>query len=290
MSTQQPIRIDIGNVIEARLGRKAWLVPGAVRRFVARLICQDKLNLLLEHNFPRRGSDFCRGVLADLGVRCNVHNIDRLGTDSRVIIVSNHPLGGLDGIAMMELLASRYRREPRFVVNDLLMAVEPLADNFVPVNKLGGQKRRNSRLMDIALASGDPMLIYPAGLVSRLRSDGSVADLKWNKMFVKKAIESRRNIIPVFFKAQNSMSFYRFARLRARLHIPFNLEMSLLPREVFRSQGSTFDIAVGNAIPWQDLAGQPAPLAADRIRNIVYNLENEITSSPHSQHIHLQYI
>lgn len=276
MDADKPISINITEVVRSRLGNRSRFVPRFVLRYLERLICQDKLNNLLKVNFPKRDADFCDGVLSELGVTLKVRGEDNLPADSRIIIASNHPLGGLDGISMISFISRHYGKTALFVVNDLLMAVEPLRDCFLPVNKLGSQSRKSAQSLDKALSGDSPVVIYPSGLCSRLQPDGSIADLVWNKMFINKAIESRRDVVPVFFDGRNSRSFYRAALWRKKLGIRFNLEMALLPREVFRSAGSTYMLTVGKPIRWQELkGGSGAAREALRLREIVYNLKEK---------------
>ncbi|MBP3536455.1 MAG: 1-acyl-sn-glycerol-3-phosphate acyltransferase [Muribaculaceae bacterium] len=276
MDADKPISINITEVVRSRLGDRSRFVPRFALRYLERLICQDKLNNLLKVNFPKRDSDFCDGVLSELGVTLKVRGEENLPADSRIIIASNHPLGGLDGISMISFVSRHYGKTALFVVNDLLMAVEPLRDCFIPVNKLGAQSRKSAQSLDKALSGDSPVVIYPSGLCSRLQPDGSIADLAWNKMFINKAIESHRDIVPVFFDGRNSRSFYRTALWRKRLGIRFNLEMALLPREVFRSAGRTFTLTIGKPIRWQELeGGSGAAREALRLREIVYNLKEK---------------
>ncbi len=272
-SSGQVIRIDVGEVLASKLGSGNRYVPGFLVRLIAGLIHQDELNDLLERNFPRRGVDFCEGVLEILGVKLDVTGEDMLPQSGRCIIVSNHPLGGLDGVTMIAWLSRRYGRTVHFVVNDLLMAIEPLRECFVPVNKHGAQSRGAAELLDEVLAGDAPVVIYPAGLVSRLGNDGRIADLEWHKMVVNKAIESHRDIVPVHFGGENSPSFYRWARLRKRLGIKFNYEMVLLPRELFRARGKTFSLTCGTPVSWQSFkGGHDAAKEASALRELVYSL------------------
>lgn len=276
MDVKQPIRIDVADVVRSKLGNRARLVPKFLINALARLICQDKLNALLESNFPRRGADFCEGVLDTLSVRLEVRGEENLPADRHVIVVSNHPLGGLDGLSMIQWLSRYYGCNVRFVVNDLLMAVEPLRECFIPVNKTGRQNRGHASAMDCALNGNDPVVVYPAGLCSRLGNNGDIADLRWQKMVVNKAIEYHRDIVPVYFDGCNSRSFYRAAKLRSRLGIKFNFEMLLLPREVFRSAGKTFTLTVGSPVAWQSLkGGADAQATADSLRDAVYALRDK---------------
>ncbi len=267
-SAEHPLmRIDVGAVLAARLGRRP---PRAVTAALERLVCQSRLNAMLEYAWPRRGADFCRAVVEHLGITVRVDGLDRLPASPRIIAVSNHPLGGLDGMILIDIFSRAYGRDVRFVVNDLLGAVEPLSDVFVPVNKHGAQSRDYAAAVEAAFASDAPVLMFPAGLCSR-RRDGRVADLEWQKMFVLKARRYGRAVVPVHFDAANSPRFYRWARLRERLGIRFNAEMVLLPSEVFRAEGRTFDIRIGHPVDSALLEGDPRQAAA-RIRNLVYTL------------------
>lgn len=273
MTEGKLIRIDLRQVLASRLGGRMRYVPDFMIKRLEKLIHQDELNELLEHNFPRRGAAFCDGVLADLGVGLDVRHAERLPESGRAIFVSNHPLGGLDGIAMISWLTHRYEQEAKFVVNDLLMAIDPLTDCFLPVNKHGSQNRGSVRLLDEALAGTAPVVIYPAGLVSRRGADGTVADLQWHKMFVNKAIEYRRDVVPVHFDGLNSRRFYRLASLRSKSGIKFNYEMVLLPGEVFGCRGRRFTLTCGHPIPWERLqGGHDAEATAEAVRRKVYEL------------------
>lgn len=241
-----PIRIDLEAVLRAKMRRR---LPRFVVRWLEQVICQKQLNDMLEYAYPRRGADFCRAVMEHLDISLRIVDEQLLpsAANRRVTIVSNHPLGGLDGMALIDYVARRYGCEPLFVVNDLLMAVEPLSDVFVPINKHGSQSRRAALALEEAMAGERPVLVFPAGLCSR-KIGGKITDLPWNKMFVQKSRQYGRTIIPLHFQAENSAKFYRTAMWRKRLHIPFNIEMALLPGEVFRSKGKTFSIICGSPV------------------------------------------
>lgn len=271
----KPINIDLRSVISSRLGRRGILVPGWLVRWLEKIICQDQLNEMLSLAHPRRGADFCRSVVNHLDVKAVLRHSELLPepSDTNVIFVCNHPLGGLDGMIIIQLLTEHFGVEPRFVVNDLLMAVEPLSEVFLPVNKHGAQSRRATVCIDEAMADKTrPIVIFPAGLCSRIR-DGRVADLEWRKMFVQKARQFNRDIIPLYFNGENSSKFYRMARLRERLGIKFNIEMVLLPSEIFKARGKTFIINVGERIPASTLS-RDARADVRKIRALVDNLKD----------------
>lgn len=279
-NTQGPIRIDLQRVLRDKLGTKARFVPRFIVRRLEKTICADQLNALLRNNYPRTGADFCRAVFDDLGVSIRASGTHRLPPAShrRVVIVSNHPLGGLDGMALIDFFSQYYGGRIFFIVNDLLMAVKPLDNVFVPINKHGVQSRESARTIDDLFAGDDPILIFPAGLVSRLGDDGTVRDLEWKKMFVNRAVSSHRDVIPVFFSGENSKFFYKFARRRKRLGLKFNIEMIYLPREVFRSAGKTFTIVCGDTIPYTRLeGGARAANTAAEIKKCVYELGQHLS-------------
>lgn len=271
-----PIEISIDSVLRAQFGRR---VPGFVVRFLERFVCQEQLNELLRKLYPRRGADFCAGVLRELDIEVEMLHAHRLPASPRAIFVCNHPLGGLDGMALIAALSRHYEKSGcspvRFVVNDLLMAVEPLRDVFLPLNTRGGrQKRGDVGELDRVLASDGPVGIFPAGLVSRKQSGGVIRDLVWRKMFVTKALESGRPVVPLYFSGRNTAFFYNFARFRKALGLKFNIEMARLPAEVFRARGSSFSFVCGEPLSPAQLAAMGTPAqAAAQIRERVYSLK-----------------
>lgn len=269
------MRIDIDEVLRQRLPGKYRYIPRWMVRWLENTICQDELNKLLHHNAGKTGVDFARGVLKDLGVSYEPAGIMPAKHNRKVILVSNHPLGGLDGLVLACLAQDIYGSDshPLFIVNDLLDFVEPLRPLFLGVNKHGSQSRDKASAIENALASDSPILMFPAGLVSRRQPDGSISDLTWHKMAVVKAISSHRDIIPVHFSGNNSHFFYKFAQFRVQLGLRFNIEMVRLPREMLLSRGSTYRVTFGNPIAWQTLrGGHEAVAQAQELRNIVYAL------------------
>lgn len=269
------MQLDLEAILRARLGRKMRYVPRILVKALERVICQDRLNTLLRNGYPKRGSAFCRSVLADLGITLDVRGMENIPPDGRFIFASNHPLGGLDGISLIAVLGEKYGDENiKFLVNDMLMNVEPLADVFLPINKYGSQGRRAAAEISAAYAGQGQMVIFPAGLVSRLHDDGSIRDLKWHKAFVAKALESGRDIIPVRFEGLNRRRFYRLARWRKKLGVKVNIEQATLPSEVVAADGKQFTIIFGSPISVDELrrSGKSPAVLADEIKQRVYSL------------------
>ncbi len=267
----KPVKIDVDSVLRQRAQGVRRFMPRVFVKWIEKIICQDDLNYLLAHNHGKRDAEFCEGVLADLNVSLELRGCLPPKEDKRVILVSNHPLGALDGIALIDVLTRHYNCHINFIVNDLLMAVEPLSGVFVPVNKHGRQSRTAKNAVDEAMDRNEPVVIFPAGLCSRRGPGGVIRDLEWKKMFVAKARKYGRDIIPVHFDGRNSSFFYKFAQWRKRLGFKFNIEMVLLPREIFRCRGRHFVISFGKPIPVTSLTGNMAEEAA-AIRETVYSL------------------
>lgn len=270
------MKIDVDQVLRQRAPRWHRRLPRFVVRWIERLICQDEMNRVLAVTGEMRGAEFCRGVMRELNVESTARRFVKPQTNA-VLYACNHPLGGLDGMGLIDHITRLHGVEPYFVVNDLLGVLKPLDGVFVPINKHGTQSR--GAVADVDRAFNDlsrPIVMFPAGLCSRKGKDGSVRDLKWNKMFVHKSAMSGRDIIPVRCFSENSKFFYNFARLRQRLGLKFNVEMILLPREMVRSAGKRLLFVAGEKIPSQTLAkGSGAAAMADSIRTAVYNIELE---------------
>lgn len=275
MKENSVIKIDVDSVLKQRLKKQYKFIPKFIIRWIERTICQDKLNKLLEYNEGRDNADFCQGVLEHLNVTYNIHGENNLPpiNKRRLVFVCNHPLGALDGIILIDYISRKYGDNVKFVVNDLLMAVKPLEGVFLPINKHGKQSRKSLTAIDEAFAGNDPIIIFPAGLVSRRQKKGIIKDLKWRKMFISKCVEYNRDIIPMYFDAENSSFFYKFAKLRTLIGIKFNIEMIYLPREIFLCENKHFTIYMGKPIAVETLsAGKDASIHAENIKEIVYNL------------------
>lgn len=273
----KPLVIDLHKILRKRLPEKIGrFVPDFVITLLSKVIRQEELNEILRVTFPKRGSAFSKRVMEHLNISLTVKGLENLEPGKRYMFASNHPLGGLDGIALIGLLGEKYGDDNiRFLVNDMLMNVEPLREVFLPVNKFGKQGREASKAINEAMSSDKQIFQFPAGLCSRLQPDGKISDLEWQKSFVSKAIESSRDIVPVFFKGQNSKKFYRTAKWRKRLGLKFNIEQILLPSEVCKASGNHFEIIFGKPIDIKMLgeSGRPAKILAQEIKKKVYSLE-----------------
>lgn len=243
--------IDLDAVIRNKVPQHYHKVPKWLIRFAEWLICQKEMNQTITALKEVEGADFAEGMCRRLNVKYNVHGMENIPDKGRFIFVSNHPLGAFDGISYINILGHKY---PKFkvIVNDLLMYIVALQPNFLPVNTLGRQKREDMEAVNAAYKDPDTQLLsFPAGFCSRYIG-GRIQDIEWKKSVITQAIESQRDIIPMYFEGRNSLFFYGLEWFRRILGMKFNIGLILLPRQMMKTaQNKTFGIYVGKPIPWQ---------------------------------------
>ena len=251
----------------------AKMIPGFIYSYLKKIIHQNDINDFITRYGDRKGLDFSDAILEYLNVSYRVIGEENLpSSDGRYIFVSNHPLGGPDGIILISFLGTHYP-ELKFPVNDLLLNLKNLNNIFLPVNKHGAQAKDAVAAIERAYASNCQMIMFPAGLVSR-KQKGIIKDLEWQKSFVSKAIQHQRDIVPIFIDGKNSNFFYNLANFRKKIGLKANLEMLYLPDETFKQRNKTFTIHIGQSIPWQNLDKTQKPLEwAQTIKETVYRLK-----------------
>ena len=240
--------IDVREVIRKKNPALVKMMPRFVISLMKRLIHEDELNRIIYDYRDRYGLDFVRSVLEDMKVTYSVEGMERIPAGNRYIFASNHPLGGFDGLVLMDAIGATFP-EIRFIVNDLLLHLKNLDPVFVPVNKHGRQSAEYARQIDETYSGDAQVLYFPAGLCSR-KTKGQIADPKWNKNFIRKAVQYRRNVVPVYFEGRNSNFFYNLANLRKKLRIKANIEMTFLVDEFFSQKGRHLHLKFGAPIPY----------------------------------------
>lgn len=269
------MRIDLRKILKSRVtGWKRMLIPSPVLTLLEKIVHQDELNAILEATDGLVGSDFAAGVYRHLGLEIEVIGLENIDPAKRYVFASNHPLGGLDGIGLVKVMGGIFGdNNIRVFVNDMLMHIEPMRHVFLPINKYGSQGREAAKAINAAYASDMQIVMFPAGLVSRLDAQGRIRDLEWQKSFVAKAIESGREIIPIHFEGENRRRFYKAAQWRRRLHIGVNLEQALLPAELAKARGNRYRVTFLPPVNPRRLrdSGLTLPEIAARIRKSLYD-------------------
>lgn len=263
--------IDVQQVIRKKNPKLAKWIPKPFLRFLSRTIHQEEINRIMSDYHDKMGLDFVDAVIEDLGVHVVLQGQENLPKDKGVVFASNHPLGGLDGIAFMHAIG-RHRRDVKFLVNDILMNIRNLEPLFVPINKHGGQAKGYIKAINEAYAADQALLVFPAGLVSR-EVKGQITDLEWKKSFISRSKKYKKNIVPVYIEGKNSKFFYKFAKLRQRLGVKVNLEMLFLPKEMFAQKNQTVKIIIGKEIPYTTFSKEHnEQYWANEVRQRVYAL------------------
>ena len=262
------VRIDIEQVLREKA--PDLHLPKFVVSYLKKIAHQDEMNDFLEVHGDERDYVFIDHVVHDL-LQCDatiegLNNIPK--TNEPLLFVSNHPLGGLDGMIIALMLHGARQRELKVVVTDFLMYMRPLENLFVPVNKTGAQSRDYARRQIEMWESDADVLSFPAGTCAR-KENGRVTEQPWTKSFVQKARCYKRTIVPIRFEGQNSPFFYNLALWRKRLGIKTNIERLYLVDEMFAAKGKTFKIHVCAPVEWQSLDNSLTPQQwADKIREM----------------------
>lgn len=266
--------INIEKAIASKNPGLLKILPGFILRYIKRTIHEDELNDAIYRNRYRHDVDFVNAAMEEFGADISVKGAENIPKEGGVIMAANHPLGGLDGIAFMKV-AAQYRKDIRFFVNDLLMALRNFDPIFVPVNKHGRNSSEYMQKFEEVYASDNCLLIFPAGLVSRRQKGKVVEDLVWRKSFITKAIQYKKNVVPVFIDGNNSKFFYNLAYWRKKLGIKANVEMFYLVDEMYKQKGKTITFIFGEPISWEVFTkDQPAEYWSEKVKRHVYALKS----------------
>ena len=269
--SSQPLQLDVDKILADKNPKIHRVLPRFVIRYLKRIVHQDDINEILRNFSELRGAAFNDVALGFMGIRYRAHGVENLPKGGRNIFVSNHPLGGLDGMVFMSEL-SKHFPAIKFPVNDILLYIENYGDIFLPVNKVGSFGREAAQLMEEAYASDYQLLNFPAGICSR-KIKGVITDLPWQKSFIVKAVQHQRDIVPCYFAGRNSSFFYNLANFRTAIRFKMNLEMLYLADEMFRQKGKDIDVYFGEPIPWQTFDSSRKPQEwAEIVREKTYNL------------------
>ncbi len=235
--------IDVDKIIRSKApGLRKWL-PTFIVSWLKRKLHEDEINEFMSETKNVYGLNFNKAALNKLGANIELKNQHHIPLTGGIIVAANHPLGGLDGMALIDAVG-QVRKDVRFLVNDVLLSLKNYGDVLVGINKVGSISTKSLRSLEDVMMSEDAILYFPAGLVSR-KINGEIIDLPWKKSFVTQAIDHKRIIVPAFIEGENSKFFYRFANFRKKIGIKANIEMLFLPDEMFKQKGHTVKIHFG---------------------------------------------
>lgn len=202
--------IDIDKILADKMGAKARYVPKFLTAWLKHIVHQDQCNGFLWEHRDHVGVEWLEDCVRFLDMTLRVEGAKNLPdkNDGRLYtLVSNHPLGGIDGVALGAIVGKHFDGKFRYLVNDLLMNLPGLAPLCIPINKTGRQSRNFPAMVEAGFQSDNHMLMFPAGLCSR-RINGEIHDLPWTKTFISKSVEYKRDVVPIHFGGRNSNFFY----------------------------------------------------------------------------------
>ena len=271
-----PFQIDIDEILRSKAGPKAKRIPRFIVAWLKRRLHQDQVNDFLRIIGDKEGVPWLKGCLDFLDTKLEVKGLENLPSDAdgrRFTFVSNHPLGGQDGVALGYVLGTHYDGRIKYLVNDLLMFLPGLAPLCIPINKTGKQSRQFPAMVEAGFSGDDHILMFPAGLCSR-RRHGVIRDLPWNKTFITKSVQHQRDVVPIYFSGRNSNKFYTIANICKMLGLKFNLAMLYLVDELFKNQHKTFEVHIGRPITSHTSdRSRTATQWAAYVQDIVYQLK-----------------
>lgn len=197
--------IDVDNRLRTKAPKQYKYIPKFVVSYLKKIVHQDEINVFLNESKDKLGVDFLEACMEFLDAKVEVKGIENLPKEGLYTFVSNHPLGGQDGVALGYVLGRHYDGKVKYLVNDLLMNLRGLAPLCVPINKTGKQAKDFPKMVEAGFQSDDQMIMFPAGLCSR-RQNGVIRDLEWKKTFIIKSIQAKRDEFPFILVAETLIS------------------------------------------------------------------------------------
>ena len=267
--------IDIEKILRGKMGKKARWVPGFVINYLRKIAHEDTVNGFLWEARDLKGTPWLEACMRHLDTTIEVVGIENLPDkdDGRLYtFVSNHPMGGIDGVALGSVIGKHYDDRFRYLVNDLLMNLPGLAPLCIPINTTTKKSRSFPQIVEEGFRGDYHLLMFPAGLCSR-RRNGQIRDLPWKKTFVSKSVETHRDVVPIHFGGRNSNFFYRLSNFSDRCVKKVNIAMLYLVDEMYKNTGNTFTVKIGKPIPWQTFDKSKTPAQwAQYVQDVVYQL------------------
>lgn len=267
--------LDVEKILDDKNpGLKKWL-PNFIVNYLKRVLHQEDINGMVNRYKSKFGTDFSTSLIQEFDLNIELIGGENIPKKGNVTITSNHPLGGMDAIALISKFGE-YRSDYKVIVNDVLLGFKNLRTIFIGVNKLGKTSEESYREINELFADDNATVIFPAGMVSR-KTNGKIEDLNWKRTFIFKAKENNNPIIPVYIDGKLSSFFYRLSNFRRRLGIKANIEMLFLSNEQFKLKGKTIRIIVGKPIYPKDFDKNKTDFElAQDVKKAVYELEKTI--------------
>lgn len=263
--------IDVEKIISQRNAGLLNKLPKFVLRIISKIVHQDEVNRIMNKYSHLIGPDFLRAVIDEFDIKLDIEGLENLPNNKRCFFVANHPFGFIDGLVLTFIVSGKYG-ELKAIANDAFMYVPQLHPFIVAVNVFEGSSKEYLMALDKTYKDDIAITHFPAGIVSR-KQKGGIEDFAWQKSFITKAVTCERDVVPIFFHGYNSKLFYRINRIRKFLGITANIELMLLPSEMFKKRGEIIKVTIGKTIPFTTFDRSISHFEwAQKVRSIVYNL------------------
>ncbi len=244
--------VDIQKEIEKKfpnMNKKENFLKKSLFKIAKKIVHEDSINQFLTQNSHLKGFEFVDAVLDyfDFDYAVSSNDLQNIPTSGKVVIIANHPLGGLDALCLLRLI-SQVRKDVKIVANDFLAGFEALNSLIITIDnyKLKQSKSDIKKIYD-ALKNEEAVIIFPAGEVSRATAKG-IKDPTWNKGFLNFAQNTNAPILQIFLDAKNSKTFYTISVINK------TFSTLLLSHEMFNKKSKRINIKVGQIIPNENIA------------------------------------
>ena len=266
--------IDIEKEFRNSNSRYLKSLPGFVIKGIEKFLRLDEINAVIRMNHDKTGVPFIDGVLESWNIRTEIHGEENIPASGRFVFAGNHPMGAIDALAFFSMI---YRFFPEIITpsNEMLTRIQNLRPLFLGINVFGKNSRETAEKINELFKSDAQVMMFPSGEVSR-RTKGVISDPVWQKSFITKAIQYKRDIIPVHISGRNSDLFYMVANLRKFFGIEMYIETTMLPREVIRQWNSCVTLTVGKVIPCETFTTEKDHWEwAQTVKEAVYKLSGQ---------------
>ncbi len=238
--------IDVKKVIHDKNPKLLKRLPRFIVSYLQKILHEKDVNNFIYEHRNDSPIEFCLSVMRKFNIQVASEGLENIPKEKGAVLAMNHPLGGMDAMALVTVL-HEIRPDIKFVVNDVLLHLENLRPIFVGVNKHGKNAAQSLRKVDETFSSDQLLCIFPAGLVSR-KQNGEVKDLKWRKTFISRSKKYNKTIIPVYIEGALSNFFYNLYTVRNKLGIKANIEMLYLVNELYKQNDKRITIKFGPAL------------------------------------------
>ncbi len=265
--------INIAHIIKNSDSKFLKSLPNFVIKIIAKIIKQNEINKILNKYSDYDGIDFLPKIIEELNIKIEIDGIENLPENGKCFFVANHPFGFLDGLILTNIVGYKYG-QLKAIGNDAFMFVPNLRPIIANISVFGKNPKKYFVELEKVFASDVPITHFPFGLVSRIHKF-KVQDKFWNKSFVTKAISNQRDVVPIRFYGRNSYLFYAIYLFRQIFRIKLNIELVLLPGELFRKRGKTIKVSIGKTIHYKEFDNTLSHWDwAQKVRSVVYDLKN----------------